>query len=68
MNFILLGYVIAWIAVIWVIAAIAFTADEYNKLTQLDKSIIAANGGINAFKHLVVLIISVVYIIVYHIS
>ena len=68
MNFILLGYVIAWIATIWIIVAIAFTVYEYNKLTQLDKSIIALNGGINASKHLVVLIISVVYIIVYHIS
>lgn len=68
MNFVLLGYVIAWIATIWVVAAIAFTVYEYNKLTQLDKSIIALNGGINASKHLVVLIISVVYIIVYHIS
>ena len=68
MNFILLGYIIAWIATVCVIAAIAFTAYEYNKLTQLDKAIIAVNGGIDASKHLVVLIISVVYIIVYHIS
>lgn len=68
MNFILLGYIIAWIAVIVVLAAIAFTVYEYNKLTQLDKSIIAVNGGIDASKHLVVLIISLVYIIVYHIS
>ena len=68
MNFVLLGYIIAWIATVWVIAAIAFTAYEYNKLTQLDKAIIAVNGGIDASKHLVVLIISVVYIIVYHIS
>ena len=68
MNFVLLGYIIAWIATVWVIAAIAFTAYEYNKLTQIDKAIIEANGGINASKHLVVLIISVVYIIVYHIA
>ena len=68
MNFILLGYVIAWIATVWVIAAIAFTAYEYNKLTQIDKARIEVNGGIDASKHLVVLIISVVYIIVYHIS
>ena len=68
MNFTLLGYILSWVTVIWTIAVIAFTVYEYNKLTQLDKSIIAANGGINASKHLVVLIISVVYIIVYHIS
>ena len=68
MNFVLLGYVIAWIVTIWIIVVIAFTVYEYNKLTQLDKSIIALNGGINASKHLVVLIISLVYIIVYHIS
>ena len=68
MNFILLGYIIAWIAVIWAIAVLAFTVYEYNKLTQLDKSIIAVNGGIDSSKHLVVLIISMVYIIVYHIS
>ena len=68
MNFTLLGYILSWVTVIWTIAVIAFTVYEYNKLTQLDKSIIAVNGGIDASKHLVVLIISVVYIIVYHIS
>ena len=68
MNFVLLGYIIAWIATVWVIAAIAFTAYEYNKLTQLDKAIIAVNGGIDATKQLAVLILSIVYIVVYHIS
>ena len=33
MNFILLGYIIAWIAVIWAIAVLAFTVYEYGKLT-----------------------------------
>ena len=37
MNFVLLGYVIAWIATVWVIAAIAFTAYEYNKLLKVKK-------------------------------
>ena len=68
MNFVLLGYIVAWIATIWLIAAIAFAVYEYNKLTQLDKSIIAANGGIDATKQLAVLILSIVYIVVYHIS
>ena len=68
MNFVLLGYVLAWIATVWVIAAIAFTAYEYNKLTQIDKAIIAANGSIDATKQIIALVISTVYIIVYHIS
>lgn len=67
MNFILLGYIVAWIATVWVIAAIAFTINEYTKLTPIQKEVISRNG-IDASKHLVVLIISVVYIIVYHIS
>ena len=68
MNFILLGYIVAWIATVWIIAAIAFTAYEYTKLTQIDKAIIAANGGINASKQVIALVISTSYIIVYHIS
>ena len=67
MNFILLGYIIAWIAIIWVTAVIAFIIDEYSKLTPKQKEVISRNG-IDASKHLVVLIISVVYIIVYHVS
>ena len=67
MNFILLGYIIAWIAIIWITAVIAFTINEYTKLTPIQKEVVNRNG-IDASKHLVVLIISVVYIIVYHIS
>ena len=65
MNFILLGYIIAWIAVIWVIAILAFTVYEYNKLTPRQKSQIES---INATKQIIALVISTVYIIVYHIS
>ena len=65
MNFILLGYIIAWIAVIWVIAVLAFTVYEYGKLTPRQKSQIES---INANKQIVGLVISTVYIIVYHIS
>ena len=68
MNFVLLGYIVAWIATVWIMAAIAIAVYEYNKLTQLDKSIIAVNGGIDATKQLAVLILSIVYIVVYHIS
>ena len=65
MNFILLGYIIAWIAVIWVIAVLAFTVYEYGKLTPRQKSQIES---INATKQIIALVISTVYIIVYHIS
>ena len=68
MNFVLLGYIVAWIATVWIMAAIAIAVYEYNKLTQLDKSIIVVNGGIDATKQLAVLILSIVYIVVYHIS
>ena len=67
MNFVLLGYIIAWIFVIWILAAIAFTINEYTKLTPIQQEVVNRNG-IDATKQLAVLIISVVYIIVYHIS
>ena len=65
MNFILLGYIIAWIAVIWVIAVLAFTVYEYSKLTPIQQAQIKS---INATKQVIILVISIVYIIVYHIS
>lgn len=65
MNFILLGYIIAWIAVIVVLAAIAFTMYEYSKLTPMQQAQITS---IKAGNHIIALIISIVYIIVYHIS
>ena len=65
MNFILLGYIVAWIAVIWVIAVLAFTVYEYGKLTPRQQAQVTS---INANKQIVGLVISTVYIIVYHIS
>ena len=65
MNFILLGYIIAWIIVIVVLAVIAFTVYEYSKLTPIQQAQITS---IEADKHIIALIISIVYIIVYHIS
>lgn len=65
MNFILLGYIIAWIIVIVVLAVIAFTVYEYSKLTPIQQAQIES---IEADKHIIALIISIVYIIVYHIS
>ena len=65
MNFILLGYIIAWIIVIVVLAVIAFTVYAYSKLTPMQQAQITS---IEADKHLVALIISIAYIIVYHIS
>ena len=38
MNFILLGYIIAWIIVIVVLAVIAFTVYEYSKLTPMQQA------------------------------
>ena len=65
MNFILLGYIIAWIIVIVVLAVIAFTVYEYSKLTPMQQAQITS---IKAGNHIIALIISIVYIIVYHIS
>lgn len=65
MNFILLGYIIAWIAVIVVLAVIAFAMYAYSKLTPMQQAQVTS---IEADKHIIVLIISIVYIIVYHIS
>ena len=68
MNFILLGYIIAWIAVIWIALTLAFTIYEYSQLSNFAKRQIELKGGIDATKHIIVLVLSVVYIIVYHIS
>ena len=65
MNFILLGYIIAWIAVVVVLAAIAFTVYDYSKLTPRQQAQITS---IKAGNHIIALIISIVYIIVYHVS
>ena len=65
MNFILLGYIIAWIIVIVVLAAIAFAVYEYSKLIPMQQAQVTS---IEADKHIIALIISIVYIIVYHIS
>lgn len=67
MNFVLLGYIIAWIAIIWVIAVIAFTVNEYSNLTPKQQEMVNRKG-IDASNQLVVFIISTAYIIVYHIS
>ena len=65
MNFILLGYIIAWIIVIVVLAVIAFTVYEYSKLTPMQQAQVTS---IEADNHIIALIISIVYIIVYHVS
>ena len=65
MNFILLGYIIAWIIVFWVLAAIAFALYAYSKLTPMQQAQVTS---IEADNHIIALIISIVYIIVYHIS
>ena len=65
MNFILLGYIMAWITVIVVLAVLAFTVYEYSKLTPMQQAQITS---IKAGNHIIALIISIVYIIVYHIS
>ena len=65
MNFILLGYIIAWIIVIVVLAVIAFTVYAYSKITPMQQAQITS---IEADNHIIALIISIVYIIVYHIS
>ena len=65
MNFILLGCILSWITVIWAITVLAFTVYEYGKLTPRQQAKIES---INANKQIGGLVISIVYIIVYHIS
>ena len=64
MNIALFGYILAWLGVIYVILSAIATFNEYRKLpSRLQEA-----ATINFNVPLAIFAISVVYIIVYHIS
>ena len=65
MNFALFGYIMAWIGVIYFFLVVGFTYYDYTKLTRLEKQSL---DTIDATKQFLILIVSAVYIITYHIS
>ena len=65
MNIALFGYIIAWIGVIYFFLVVGFTYYDYTKLTRLEKQSL---DTIDATKQFLILIVSAVYIITYHIS
>jgi hypothetical protein len=65
MNIALFGYIIAWLGVIYFFLVIGFTYYEYTRLTKIQKQNLDA---IDATKQFIILVVSAVYIITYHIS
>jgi len=65
MNFTLLGYILAWIGIIYSVGMILFVFITYRQLSELQKRMITE---INLGKESIILLISLVYIITYHIS
>jgi hypothetical protein len=65
MNIALFGYIMAWIGVIYFFLAVGFTYYEYTRLTKIQKQNLDA---IDATKQFIILVVSAVYIITYHIS
>lgn len=65
MNIALFCYILAWLGVIYFFLVIGFTYHGYTKLTRLEKQSV---GTIDVTKQFLVLIVSIIYIITYHIS
>jgi hypothetical protein len=65
MNIALFGYIMAWLGVIYFFLVVGFTYYEYTRLTKLQKQNLNA---IDATKQFIILVVSTVYIITYHIS
>ena len=65
MNIALFGYIMAWLGVIYFFLVVGFTYYDYTKLTKLEKQNL---DTIDATKQVLILIVSTVYIITYHIS
>ena len=65
MNIALFGYIAAWLGVIYFFLAVGFAYYQYTKLTKLQKQNLDA---IDATKQFLILVVSAVYIITYHIS
>lgn len=64
MNFVLLGYILAWLGIIYSVGLTILTFLAYNQLSYLGKKLATITLG----KELLIFIISLVYIITYHIS
>ena len=65
MNTALFGYIIAWLGVIYFFLVIGFTWYEYAKLTKFEQDNL---DTIDATKQFLIFIVSIIYIITYHIS
>ena len=65
MNFALLGYILALVGVLYSIYVIGFTFYAFTKLSDFQKSLIES---INLGKEIIILVVSLAYIITYHIS
>lgn len=65
MNFALLGYILAWIGIIYSVGMIVFVFITYKQLSELQKRTITE---INLAKESIIFLLSIVYIITYHIS
>lgn len=64
MNFTLLGYILAWIGIIYSVGMTIFTFLAYYQLSSLGKRLATITLG----KEILIFIIALVYIITYHIS
>ena len=64
MNFVLLGYILAWIGVIYSVGITILTFLAYRQLSSLGKRLATITLG----KEVIIFIVSLVYIITYNIS
>ena len=65
MNFALFGCILALVGVLYSIYVIGFTFYTFTKLSDFQKSLIES---INLGKEIIILVVSLGYIIIYHIS
>ena len=65
MNFILLGYILAWIGIIYSVGMIVVVFITYKQLSELQKRMVTE---INLGKESIIFLLSIVYIVTYHIS
>ena len=64
MNFVLLGYILAWIGIIYSVGITILTFLAYRQLSSLGKRLATITLG----KEVIIFIVSLVYIITYNIS
>lgn len=65
MNNALFGYILAWLGVIYAVVSIALVFIAYKQLSELQRRLITK---IDLGKESITFLISIVYIITYHIS